>query len=304
MKAKELVNWSPGNMVAKTMLERIEQYQSLLSSILALANQAIQKRHWSKLFSSVGQPYDEEMVFTLAQLKQYNILAQESLITEVSTLATGEYALETSLHSIEQFWLKAAFELVAYHNKTKNIHILSGVEDIQRNLEDHEITLTNMLNSEYVLGIQKKVETMKGKLAHIAEVLEQWLLCQQKWCYLEPIFSQYEVQRQLQSQTAKFRVVDRKWRAIMRTAQKEPKVLIATSQGALLSTLTESNTAMEGILHGLESYLDTKRMAFPRFFFLSNDDIFDIISQNHNPHAIQQFLPKMFDNIKSLEFNR
>ena len=37
------------------------------------------------------------------------------------------------------------------------MHILAGVEEIQRNLEDHEITLTAMLNSEYVAGIQKVI---------------------------------------------------------------------------------------------------------------------------------------------------
>ncbi len=143
---------------------------------------------------------------------------------------------------------------------------------------------------------------MKNKLSHIAEVLDQWMLCQQKWCYLEPIFSQYEVQRQLQSQTSKFRVVDRKWRAIMWAAQKEPKVLIASSQSALLGTLIESNSVMESILHSLETYLDTKRMTFPRFFFLSNEDMFELVSQNHNPQTVQPFLSKMFDSIKSLEF--
>ena len=144
---------------------------------------------------------------------------------------------------------------------------------------------------------------MKAKLSHISDVIEQWLICQQKWCYLEPIFGQYEVQRQFASQTTKFRVIDRRWRAIMRTAQKEPKVLIATSQSAMMNTLSEANTVMETILHSLESYLDSKRMSFPRFFFLSNEDLFEIVSQSHNPQAVQPYLTKCFDHIKVIEYS-
>jgi hypothetical protein len=57
-------------------MEKIEQYQKLLPNILALANPAIKPRHWSKLFEAVGQPYDEESVFTLAQLRKYGLLAR------------------------------------------------------------------------------------------------------------------------------------------------------------------------------------------------------------------------------------
>lgn len=38
------------------------------------------------------------------------------------------------------------------------------------------------------------------KLSTIAETLEYWIICQGKWMILEPIFSQYEVQRQLTAQ--------------------------------------------------------------------------------------------------------
>ena len=90
---------------------------------------------------------------------------------------------------------------------------------------------------------------MKSKLSYISEVVEEWVLCQQKWTRLEPIFSQYEVQRQLSSQTTKFRLVDRKWRGIMRHTYKDSKVISATGQNGLLNSMKEANSDMEGILH-------------------------------------------------------
>ena len=79
-KATDLVNWNPENLVAKSMLEKIEQYEKMLSHILSLANPAIHHRHWFKLFQAVGQHYDEDTIFTLSQMKLYGILSRKFFI--------------------------------------------------------------------------------------------------------------------------------------------------------------------------------------------------------------------------------
>lgn len=57
---------------------------------------------------------------------------------------------------------------------------------------------------------------------------------------------------------------------------------------------------LEEIQKALDLYLETKRQIFPRFYFLSNDDVLEILGQSQNPKAMQPHLKKCFDNIKSL----
>lgn len=61
---------------------------------------------------------------------------------------------------------------------------------------------------------------------------------------------------------------------------------------------------MQVILKEIEKYLEKKRRLFFRFFFLSSDELLDLLSSQDKIESVKDNLKKFFDNIFDLDYNQ
>lgn len=70
-----------------------------------------------------------------------------------------------------------------------------------------------------------------------------------------------------------------------------------------MSDLKSISADLDRCQKSLTNYLESKRISFSRFYFISNDDLLFILGSS-NPRAIQPHLLKLFDNVKELQFGK
>ncbi|XP_049491312.1 dynein axonemal heavy chain 9-like [Panthera uncia] len=100
----------------------------------------------------------------------------------------------------------------------------------------------------------------------------------------------------------RFEGIDVDFKELAYDAQKTPNVVEATNKPGLYEKLEGLQSRLHLCEKALAEYLDTKRLAFPRFYFLSSSDLLDILSNGTAPQEVQRHLSKLFDNMAKMEF--
>uniref|UniRef100_A0A5K3EIM2 AAA_6 domain-containing protein n=1 Tax=Mesocestoides corti TaxID=53468 RepID=A0A5K3EIM2_MESCO len=197
-------------------------------------------------------------------------------------------------------WENIIFEIQPY--KTTGTYVIKITEEINQQLDDHIVLTQSLSFSPYKKPFEERIASWEKRLQITQEVIEEWITCQRNWLYLEPIFTSEDITRQLPVEGKRFATMEKIWRKIMKIAHDQPKVIILCPDSRILNNLRECNTLLEQVQKGLSEYLETKRQAFPRFFFLSDDELLEILSQSKDPTAVQPHLKKCFENIAKLRF--
>lgn len=88
----------------------------------------------------------------------------------------------------------------------------------------------------------------------------------------------------------------------MQKVKKKPLAISTCTNSELLNDLIKNNQILDQIMLCLEAYLESKRIVFSRFYFLSNDELIEIIAQTRDPRAVQPYMSKCFDAIWRIQF--
>lgn len=62
-------------------------------------------------------------------------------------------------------------------------------------LEDHQMTVQTSMGSKYVVEIRGEVEAWEKRLGYISDCIDEWLVFQKTWMYLENIFTAEDIQK-------------------------------------------------------------------------------------------------------------
>ena len=107
----------------------------------------------------------------------------------------------------------------------------------------------------------------------------------------------------MQAEKAKFDLVDKNWRLTMETYEKEPMLWDSIDSDKMKLEFDTNNKSLDQIQKSLSRYLESKRKFFPRFFFLSDDQLLEILAQTKDPELVQKHINKCFEAINLLQFN-
>ncbi|KAI8122976.1 axonemal, Dynein heavy chain 10 [Lucilia cuprina] len=265
------------------MLElQMKQFKGTVPLMVSLKNEALRERHWLQLMDKTGQYFD--------------MTPEQQILNN----AIKELAIEKGVKAVEDTWAIMNFKV---HKHYKGIeergYTLGAVDDIIQVLDDNSMNLQSMGASQFIGPFLETVNRWERNLALISEIIDEWLVVQRKWLYLEGIFIGGDIRSQLPDEAKKFDDIDKAYRRIMLDCAKNPLVVIFCTIPGRLPEIQGLSIGLENCQKSLNEYLESKRRIFPRFYFISTDELLSILGSSE-PTAVQNHIIKMYDNVKSL----
>ena len=283
-------------MVAHVKL-KLEEFKAHLPLIHAMLNPGMRERHWRRVKDEAGRSVQPNEMSTLHSLIAQQVGDHLAIIHEASETASKEHSLEKALDRMLGEWKPVPFDCVEYRDT--GTHILRGLDEIQSLFDDHIVKTQAMRGSPFIKPFERRVREWEEKLLSMQETLDEWLKCQSVWLYLEPIFGRGAMPHE----QARFRRVDEDFRAIMLGIGDDPRVFSLAKVPQLEEQLSSILDQLERCQKALADFLEDKRRHFPRFYFIGDDDLLEILGQAKNPLVIQSHLKKLFAGIHRVDFS-
>eukprot|EP00731_Ephydatia_muelleri_P037632 Em0524g1a len=294
---KEMRAWD----VFNGMDSMVKNMVTSLKAVGELQNPAIRERHWDQLMQATKVKFVMSDKTNLADLLALNLHKFEDEVRTIVDKATKELSMEKTLGELEVTWSQMQFETEPHHRTGSNL--LKSNEELIETLEENQVQLQNMMTSKFVGYFLEQVSSWQKRLATSDSVIHIWFEVQRTWSHLESIFiGSEDIRAQLPDHSKQFDTIDSDFKGLLKEVGMNLNVVAACNRDGLYNQLEDIQKRLSVCEKALSDYLETKRLAFPRFYFISSADLLDILSKGNQPVEVARHLAKLFDSMAKLKF--
>ncbi|KAI0271628.1 dynein heavy chain protein 1 [Gloeopeniophorella convolvens] len=294
----------------KDMPTRMRQYaafeyvQDVLRGLLKsnsligeLKSDALKDRHWKQLFKLLKTSSQPSLtLMTLGNVYDLDLKKNESRIKEVIIQAQGEMALEEYIKQVKEIWTNYTLDLVNYQN--------NGWDDLFNKCSENLNSLVAMKLSPYYKVFEEEASSWEEKLNRIHVLFDVWIDVQRQWVYLEGIFSgSADIKHLLPVESARFQNINSEFLTVMKKVYKSPFVKDVMNIQNIQKSLERLADLLNKIQKALGEYLERERASFPRFYFVGDEDLLEIIGNSKDILRIMKHLKKMFAGIATIKLD-
>lgn len=276
----------------------LDDFSRNINIITGLRNPALRDRHWDHIAKVVGLSLHEFSSLHLRQVMDLDLEMVQDILLDISNRATMEYQVEAKLDAMKQEIASKHFILAA----DDSVEYITNVSYALELMEDFVIASKALLKSPDASLLLPRILQWIKKVSQAAEMLESIVELQTLHRILYPVFALHG--SSVPTESAAFRTVTRFLNTLTEIIKKNSKFIILILRNDLQDGIKSTLSRLESCKYQLSSLIQTKREALPRFYFLSDVDILNIIASKGNVAILNKYISKCFSGVKSLTFQK
>ncbi|XP_037131069.1 dynein heavy chain 8, axonemal-like [Syngnathus acus] len=298
---KALKEWQAFNDLKQT----IDDFSELCPLLEMMTNKSMIRRHWDQISNMTGHEFEvDSPTCILGDIMEAPLLTFKDDIEDICISAVKERDIEAKLTGVKMVWRDQNLTLNSFKDRGELMLRGGDTAEILTTLEDSLMVLGSLLSNRYCTFYKAEIQDWVSKLSTSTDVIEQWVIVQNLWIYLEAVFVGGDIAKDLPQEAERFQQIDSTWIGVMDRARNVPNVVECCVGDPMLGEiLPDLQKQLDFCQKSLTGYLEKKRLLFPRFFFVSDPALLEILGQASDSHTIQSHLLGVFDNVNEAEFD-
>lgn len=296
------------DVVNLSILQGAEKLRKIMPLLHFCKGGGFEREHWTAFFSILGLSSA-----TLDTLKFGDLLADDvydrlkgssDSLRDLHTRAQGEVIIRESLNQLSAWSLEKRFMLSRYDSAApkgqRGIALIKDATDVVTEIVDLQALVASLYTSQWFAPFKDDVTRWDTKLATLSQIIEDLTALQRKWVYLEPVFARGA----LPSERIRFKRVDETFCAIAARISADPMVISLLDMPQLRDAnyVQRQCAQLDICQRALSDFLENKRNIFPRFYFVGDDDLLELLGQASDPDVMQAHLKKLFAGVHDVTF--
>lgn len=287
----------------------IHQLKMLESSIPALRHCRVdlfREDHWVELLQGKlrlpGSVRVDNLYFSHF-MQSLEFLATPDAMKFTETLAEkcrGEVIVRETLNEFIAWYQTYEIDFYAHTYEGRYTPLIQNWKQIFIEINDKQNLLSTLSDSHYAVSLKDALALHQSRLNKLDSLFHLINDVQRRWVVLVPIY----LKKSLPSEHDMFAEADAQFTSLMKTIEENPKVcrlieVESSSQANLAKVLGASVVNLERYQKALNEFLEGKRLIIPRFYFVGNNDLLEIlgIKNVENIGSIQPHLKSLFQGI-------
>ncbi|XP_026667107.1 dynein heavy chain 12, axonemal-like [Ceratina calcarata] len=280
-------------------LNDINEFKRYLPLVTCMCNPALQKRHWVEMSEICNFDLTPNAGTSLRKIISFNLMDDIEKYKSISIGANRESELRQKLSNMIKEWDRISFDISFDHQTGMNV--FSSSNDIELLLEDHLVKIEEMRTSNFIRQMASTMTNFFESLTRIQEIINQWNYIQMILNCLSSVLNYPTIEVYLGDESLLYEEVENSLKSVQNGLSLNP-TFAQIDDVHLLESLFDIVGKLEHINKVIKDYIETKRLRFPRFYFLSDKEVREVLFESNNfqtPH-----LQKCFEGILKIKCNK
>ncbi|ODV89200.1 hypothetical protein CANCADRAFT_32533 [Tortispora caseinolytica NRRL Y-17796] len=294
----------PSNMLLFSAVQDVRNmiigYSEFIPLLRDLQSDCMRERHWQAIFNIGGKT--RQLVLsslTLGDIWGLDLNNTAPSIRAVISQAQGELTIEEYLRKVRTFWTGYSLDMVDYQRKCS---LIRSFEEIFSRCTEHLSALRAMSNSSYFMEFAEEAKIWMERISKIHLLFDSWIELQRHWIYLDGIFSgNADLAGFLPTEASRFRAISSEFMSILTKVARNPQILEVLHIPEIQSSIEKLYEMTIKVERALSEYLEKERSRFPRFYFLGDENLLELIGNSSDISRAQPHISKIFSGVSKLQ---